>query len=1855
MSQEPEKTAADAAAPSVDRGTYEIIRDRLVAQGRALGEKADALNAKRQELFGSTELAIVGSERIRTENNCVPRDIVGVGGRLLFGYNVFIGLRTETAVADVFSLHDFTRTESGFAFTQLAPDAGDGFLADPQFVKEFKELYQYYKGTRLMQLRRPDGKLLAAFQTGASIADLKVFRWQVDPDGRVTYIDNRGERDYVDPPSHDFEWKRTTRENFVLGPNPHVSVLDEVFVDTVKGDLTIKLENNTEDGLGIYREPVEEPDQALADAQILYAKLGTLILLKILPYRESTWRYLVYNTRRRRVDRVDAIGLACIQLPEDHGIIFPGGYYLRNGEMKTFDADVEGMVFERAIRSPNGEDVLYVFHRREQGESVLLPYNLIRKQVQTPIQCHGYSIFDDGRMVIFREMGPEPTRVHTMQVWQTPFASDEYAAKAPTTGSYLETIGNADLVRGISDCLSLRRTIEDQEPTARVYEDLIRSVRRISDAYHWLGKAEVGDLLSPINEIKGTAELIISEFEKTEALRKQARDAVEGAGRGLDEIMEGVRPDEWTSLDAFVGAMSKLRTHRGQIITLRDVRYVDRARLDSLEKRAVDEYDALGERTVTFLLGDDALKPYVDRIDALVKRAETVERVSDCPPITEELDTIGTELDLLTDVVGNLKIDDATLRTRILEGISEVLGTLNRARAILQNRRKELLSREGVAEFGARFKLFGQNVSSALGMADTPERCEEQLSKMMLQLEELESRFSEFDEFLGQLATKREEVYEAFGSKRQALVDDRQRRAENTMQAADRILQGITRRAQTFKDDAELNAYFASDAMVMKVRELVEKLRSLGDSVRADEVESRLKAGRADAARGLRDRSDLYEDGASVIKLGRHRFSVNTQTIELTLLPREGSMWLHLAGTDFSQKLVDPEFDATHDYWDQQIVSETADVYRGEFLAASILADAEEQKNGLTVPDLTKAALDRAMLLDLIRTYAQPKYDEGYERGIHDADTAAILEKLLGLYATADLLRFAPAARAAAALYWACTAEPEAKALLERRARSFGRLRAAFAHNAALDTFVTELASAITGYFERERIPLHADDARMAGAYLFEELAQSPVRFVTSAEAGALKDAFVASLDAAGTYREFTEDLQALDADLTNRHALAIAWLDAFLSRTTEPRIAELRPALEEAAVLLLTERRLDRETSAALGTVEIVGLLGQHPRVDAGKLKLRLDEFLARLGAFRHMRVPGFRAYQTKRHAVLERERKRLRLSEYTPKVMSSFVRNRLINEVYLPLIGDNLAKQIGALGESKRTDLMGMLLLISPPGYGKTTLMEYVANRLGLVFMKINGPSLGHGVLSLDPAEAPNATARQEVQKINLALEMGNNVLLYLDDIQHTNAELLQKFISLCDAQRKIEGVWEGETRTYDLRGKRFCVCMAGNPYTESGEQFKIPDMLANRADTYNLGDILEGKDDIFALSYIENALTSNPVLAPMTTRAPADLYLLVRMAKGEEVQIDQFSYEYSAVELGELRSVLQKLLKVQSVLLKVNKQYILSASQSDTYRTEPPFKLQGSYRNMNKLTEKVVPVMNDTELEALLDDHYVGEAQTLTTGAEQNLLKLAELRARMSAEQTRRWDEIKRAFARVQVAGGKDDDPVTRLTGHIAVLSERVEGVGQTIARSFAEASEGSGEAPPPPTDITPYLARLDEALGSLARAAHPSGNGAASEKAVVLLAQQFNVVAHRIEALGEVIKSLATEGPASAPGAPTASLGSAGAADLAPYLGKLDETLAAIAAAPRGGEVVQVLPPGVGELIERMVASIDEALIPVVRSLENELKASQPATDPKMTYLLDKTLKNLDMLKDLLDALKKIDTSALTAPARRTRRK
>ncbi|MEV0419619.1 DNA repair ATPase [Streptosporangium canum] len=1692
----------------LDAGTYEVLRARLAEQAAELARQAGALNTRRLEVFGGAELRLIGTERIRTENNCVPRDIVALGGvagppggadggpgrrqgLILFGYNVFMGLKPETTVEDVFSMHTFVRGATG---AQGGPD-GDAFRFDPapllrhpQFERDFAELYRYYRETRLLRLRRTEGKMLAVFQTGPQ--DTRVLRWQVGADGTLTYIDDRGERDHTFPPSHDFEWTPATRDDHVLGRHPHISIQGEVFVETVGGDLTIKIENNTESGEGVYREPVAEPLQSLADADVQHARVGPLILLRVRPYNETEWRHLVFNTRTKGVVRLDGIGQACRRLPEDQGIIFPGGYHLSTGAGKTFDTDVSGLEFERVIRSANGEDVLYVFHARTGGRSLLLPYNVIRKQVSTPLSCHGYSLFDDGTLIVFRATSDEPSRVHPMQVWQTPYMSDLYAAAQPVGTGPLERIGNAELVRGISDCLSVARMVEEMAPSVPVFEALIAACARAFDHYHWLGEH---GLRGPLADVRATAGQVLEEFENVQSLTEQAATALEAAAGEIASLVRRARAQAPRSAQGWITHLAELRRAQGRLVTLRELRHVDTGRIDGLAAELESELGATAQRAAGFLRGEDAFAGYHAEVERLVSDAGAIATVAEAGPVGDRLTGQAQGLEVVIEVVGTLDIADATVRTAILERIGEVLGGVNRARATLEARRGELLASEGRAAFAAEFALLGQAITGALAMSGTPERCDEQLGRLMLQLEGLESRFAEFDDFLARLAAKREDVYEAFSSRRQALLDERARRADRLAGSADRILAGVRRRVAGLGSLDEVNTYFGSDPMVVKLRGVAGELRELGDQVRAEELEGRIKSARQEAGRALLDRLDLYADGGETIRLGRHRFAVNTQAPDLTLVPHGGRMAFAVTGTDYRSPVRDETFAETRPFWDQLLVSETAEVYRGEHLAASILAGAEAGTlragdSAVSLDALHEAAVAEGGLLRIVRQVAEARYDEGYERGVHDHDAAAILDALLRLHAGAGLLRYPPAARAAAQLFWAFGVDEAARRTWTTRAVSLARARALFGRVDAVTETRAALGSAIAAFMRGleggapgtapgngrpDRAPASAETAEavgrhdgtgqddedvsgLAGEYLFEELAGRPSGFVTSAGARSLLERFDRALGA--SRGKLDDDLRALGDDLPERYRLAEAWLGAF----------EPSAELPEAVAVRLCE--VPRHDSSAALTATVEGLLGTHPRIVERGLDLRLDEFLGRTRRFREHRVPAYRAYQRRRNDLVAAERERLRLEEYRPKVMSAFVRNQLLDEVYLPLIGDNLAKQIGAAGDARRTDQMGMLLLISPPGYGKTTLMEYVASRLGLIFVKVDGPALGHLVTSLDPAQAPDATSRQEVEKISFALEMGNNVLLYLDDIQHTSPELLQRFISLCDGQRRMQGVWEGETRTYDLRGKRFAVCMAGNPYTESGGRFRIPDMLANRADVWNLGEVLSGREELFALSYIDNALTSNPVLAPLSTRDRGDIRLLVRLAQGDPaVRADQLSHPYSSVELGQVLTVLRGLLRLQRVVLAGNRAYIASAAQADASRTEPPFQLQGSYRNMNKLAARVVPVMNDAELEAVIDDHYLGEAQTLTSGAEANLLKLAELRGTMTAAQAARWAEVKAAYLRERALGGAGDDPVTRAVGAVGLLADRVStAIEQAADRLSPEHDPGGADLCPPGRD-------------------------------------------------------------------------------------------------------------------------------------------------------------------------------------------
>jgi hypothetical protein len=1651
-------------------GTYEILRGRLREAAEDLRARFGQLNAARSEVFGNIESRLVGTAHISTDHNCIPRDLLASGGQLLLGYNVQFGLRTDIRVEDVFSLY---RLEGDVAHPLPLSN-----LFDEQSRRDFSELYRYYKNTSFSRFYLNGPHVHFVFQVGRTPNDIKTFKWLNDGSD-LRYLDNRSEHEVRTSDQNALQWRRATRDQHRSGIHPHISIEDQVFVECVGGDLTIKIEDNTEDGSGIYCEPVENLDQTLDDAEVFYCLLDQLVLLKIRPYQEARYRYLVFSRKQSKVLRLDAIEHACVLLPHDHGIIFPDGFVLQTGEYKLFDHGLEGLRFDRLISAPNGEDTLFLFNDLHSGTYLQLRYNVIRQSVDVPLVSHGQAFFEDGRMVAIRSQD-HPQRHHALQIWQTPFVGTNFQMEV-TTDSVLYKIGNRDLVQCMSECQELLALIDKDDSFEGLYLDLAKLATNILDGYHWITREETYSLNVPLEKIREVANAAVEEFEKVVRVRSETESKTRSVMQAVEELLRSVQRSAFESIEQFVGQLAKLREQRGHALGLRELRFVDLEVVGALESSLAEAVERLGERCVQFLLNPSSLKPYQKKMEEINQRIDPIRTAAEARTLESEVKEINGGLELLIETVSMLKIDDLTQRTAIVDRCGNLLAELNRIRSRLKARLRDLLSGEMESDFASQSRLLDQAVAGALETADTPEKVDEALTRMMLQMEELEGRFAEFDRLLIRLAEKRESLLEAFESRRNQLVEARSRRAESLATAADRILQGISARAQRLNDADALRGYLAADPMVDKLRQIAGQLAELGDTVRMDDVLTRLKAVGDDAIRQLRDRQELFAEGTDLIRLGKHQFQVNRQPIELTTVVREGQIQLHLTATQFFQPLQHPSLEESRDLWQQLLPSETPEIYRAEFLADLFCKDLRSKRLTTSVQEFLAADPDRRV--DWLRDFMADRHDEGYARGVHDRDASRIAGEILQTEKDLGLLAYSPEIRGLAGFAWQYLVPPEQAFDIQTWLSSLFAIAKILPAVEPSAVYIRQLSLVLAqhakGLFDKEvagsgTTPDGSPHPRVeiAASYLFEHF-----RWIYSGlptlEQKAKLQRWLVSPRAISIERQLREHLPSAEREILSRALqlvsdqpvaawnLALDAVDGYLRSDIGKADQGLDPSSGyrcEVAMMLLDDSCEYVPGASAMVAKEIDGIAGDHDSIQNGKLRFHFHYFGDRLLHYQQHALPRFRALRDTKHRLLNLAESELRISEFKASVLTSFVRNRLIDQVYLPLIGDNLAKQLGAAGDSKRSDRMGLLLLISPPGYGKTTLMEYVANRLGLVFVKVNGPALGHSITSLDPAEARNASAREEVKRINLALEMGDNVMLYLDDIQHCHPELLQKFIPLCDATRRIEGVWNDKPKTYDLRGRKVAVVMAGNPYTESGNRFQIPDMLANRADVYNLGEIIGDSQDAFELSYIENCLTSNLTLQPLARTGSRDQLAMIRAAqRGSSVDLELES-NLPPDQVKEMLQVLSKLLRLRDVILQINRAYIRSAAQADAYRTEPPFKLQGSYRNMNRIAERVVPVMNDDELQRLIISNYEQDAQTLTRDGEANLLKFKEILGIHTEADKERWESIKYAYMEsVRMQGIEGDDTSAHLLRSMTGLRDGLESIRRTMAQAISSSRE------------------------------------------------------------------------------------------------------------------------------------------------------------------------------------------------------
>ncbi|MEA1950257.1 MAG: DNA repair ATPase, partial [Planctomycetota bacterium] len=1232
--QQPQTTEDAPTAPvGLEHGTYEVIRNRLNASGKELRSRVEKLNAARKDVFGAIETTLLATERVTTENNCVPRDMTPVGNCFLFGYNVHIGLRSIMNVEDVFSDYKF---EDGL-FTPQGLDLID----HEQFRRDFAELFKYYKNTVFVRFAVIGPHLFMVFRIGKDVRDIKTFKWLIDG-GKLAYMDGRSEHEYLFPSQHEFDWERTHRDMHSTGVHPHISIEDRLFVETVGGDLTVKIEDNTAAGEGIYAEDVDDPDQTLDDAEFFYAVVGSLILLKIKPYQEEKFRYLVYCEKTQSVRRLDAIENACVLLPDEHGIIFSNGYFLQTGESKVFDnPDLVDMAFSQRIQSPNGEDYLYVFYNRKTGVYVLLPYNLIEQRVDTPIICSGYSFFNDGQVVFFKAQ-EEPQRHHALQIWQTPYVGADY--QSPTqTDSLLYKIGNRDIVRGMAECHEVLGLIGKDDSYSNLFIDLSKKTGDILDAYYWLSDEVTFNLRETLEKIKSAAEAAISEFEKVTSVRRNTRDELRRVSDKTRDISATVHSRRFEVIGDFVGSLVELRGVRGEIISLRELRYIDAAEVDKLEESVQEQTARVAASCVGFLLKPESLEPYGAAVAENRAAIDKLKTAADAKKLEEQISQSASELEMLIEVVSNLKIEDATHRTTIIDNISAIFSQLNQARAALKTRMGELMKVEGVAEFTSQIKLLNQGVVNYLNICDTPDRCDEFLTKMMIQLEELEGRFAEFDEFVEKLAETREEIYNAFETRKLQLIEARNRRATALMNAAERILKGIKGRVDKFGTVNEINGYFASDLMIDKVREIVDDLGELGDSVKVDDIQSRMKTIREDAVRQLKDRQDLYEDGESVIRLGNHKFSVNNQAFDLTTVFRDEQMQFHLSGTNYFVSIEDEEFLATRDVWSQEIVSENNDVYRAEYLAHKIFQslDGNGASGGNGQPPAAELReMDDEALLGFVQRFMGPRYSEAYVKGVHDHDAAKIIRSLVELNATLGLLRYHPRARALAVVFWSQYADAAEKELIAAQLRSFGAVEELFPDAREQVRYIAEAEKLIGQYVADTKI-FDSHLVPQAARYLFDELTHGE-RFVVSARARDMYHAFESFLAQKFFAEKYAAAVGGLDGDAAAAFLARRDWVAAFVA--TRDDAAEADYVDEVAALLMEESLDVTRVVEASVAR-DLGDMIGNHRLIEDKTYRLNYNTFMLKLARFELEIVPRFEDYGRLKKELVENERDRMRL----------------------------------------------------------------------------------------------------------------------------------------------------------------------------------------------------------------------------------------------------------------------------------------------------------------------------------------------------------------------------------------------------------------------------------------------------------------------------------------------------------------------------------------------------------------------------------------------------------------------------------
>ena len=201
-----------------------------------------------------------------------------------------------------------------------------------------------------------------------------------------------------------------------------------------------------------------------------------------------------------------------------------------------------------------------------------------------------------------------------------------------------------------------------ESPYAELYVDLVKRCGSMLDAHPWLAGEDAFGVDAALRQVRDAADQAVDEFDKVHRLQREAVQQLTDIRRRCEERFRLLRRASFTRLEEFVENLSALRRLRGDLVSLKEVRYIDLPRIEESEQAVAAQADQLARGCVKFLLQPVALDPYRRQAEAQLAAVDQVARVAE-----------GRKIEKAVAVT----VNDPALTERMVAGLKRAVGEAN--------------------------------------------------------------------------------------------------------------------------------------------------------------------------------------------------------------------------------------------------------------------------------------------------------------------------------------------------------------------------------------------------------------------------------------------------------------------------------------------------------------------------------------------------------------------------------------------------------------------------------------------------------------------------------------------------------------------------------------------------------------------------------------------------------------------------------------------------------------------------------------------------------------------------------------------------------------------------------------------------------------------------------------------------------------------------------------------------------------------------------------------------------------------------------------------------------------------------